>query len=412
MDNPELRQPASSSPRWSSTTKLVVALTLVALSAWLMGRFLQVIGPLFLAFILAYLFYPLVKFLHVKAHFSWRLASTLIFVFLLILLLGALTLGGLALFEQIQNLIGFLQVQLRNLPQFVQGLTAQPIEIGPFQFDLSTVLVTDLTNQLLGVVQPLLTQLGNLVGAIAAGVATLIGWFFFSLLISYFILADAENFNRQLREIEIPGFAEDLQRMLLELQRIWNAFLRGQLLIFAITVMVYFVLLGVLGIRFYFGLALLAGLARFIPYIGPAVAWITYGLVAIFQGSTLFGLQPVTYALVVIGAAWITDVILDNMVVPRIMGEALRVHPAAIMVAAIISANLFGLIGVVLAGPVLASIKLIATYVLRKLFDLDPWEGLDVAPPPRRQPLGPDFSSRLRDSYLRVWQRLRRRLKR
>ncbi|WP_299027635.1 AI-2E family transporter [uncultured Thermanaerothrix sp.] len=400
----------SSSPRWSSTTKLVVALTLVATLAGLLMRFRQVIGPLLMAFLIAYLLYPVVRFLNQRLHMPWRLASTLLFVLILVLLLGLLTLGGLAIVDQVQSLINFLQVQVRALPQTLESLTERPFEIGPFNFDLSTMAVGDFANQVLGIIQPVLTRLGNLVGALAAGAATAIGWTFFALLVAYFILADAEQARQHLINLEIPGYAEDLRRLNTELGRIWNAFLRGQLVIFTLTVVVYVLILGLLGLKFYFGLALLAGLARFIPYVGPAVAWVTYGLVAFLQGSTLFGLLPVSYALLVVGVAWVTDVIMDNLVVPRLMGEALRVHPAAVMVAAIISANLFGIIGVVLAAPVLASLKLLLTYALRKLFDLDPWEGLEVLPPPRRQPLS--FLSRIRESLQQMWKRLIQRLQR
>lgn len=400
----------SSSPRWSSTTKLVVALTLVATLAGLLMRFRQVIGPLLMAFLIAYLLYPVVRFLNQRLHMPWRLASTLLFVLILVLLLGLLTLGGLAIVDQVQSLINFLQTQVRVLPQTLESLTERPFEIGPFNFDLSTMAVGDFANQVLGIIQPVLTRLGNLVGALAAGAATAIGWTFFALLVAYFILADAEQARQHLINLEIPGYAEDLRRLNTELGRIWNAFLRGQLVIFTLTVVVYMVILGLLGLKFYFGLALLAGLARFIPYVGPAVAWVTYGLVAFLQGSTLFGLLPVSYAFLVVGVAWVTDVIMDNLVVPRLMGEALRVHPAAVMVAAIISANLFGIIGVVLAAPVLASLKLLLTYALRKLFDLDPWEGLEVLPPPRRQPLS--FLWRIREFLQQVWKRLIQRLQR
>ena len=115
-------------------------------------------------------------------------------------------------------------------------------------------------------------------------------------------------------------------------------------------------------------------MARFVPYAGPVVAWTSYGLVSLFQGTTIFGLESFPYALLVVGLAWITDVILDNFVVPRLMGDALKVHPAAVMVAVIISASLFGIIGVLLAAPVLATTKLIGQYIFNKMFDFDPWD--------------------------------------
>ena len=60
------------------------------------------------------------------------------------------------------------------------------------------------------------------------------------------------------------------------------------------------------------------------------------------------------------------------------MADALAVHPAAILVAALVGANLIGITGMILAAPVLATIQLLFRYVFRKLFDRDPWEGIDL----------------------------------
>jgi Mg2+/Co2+ transporter CorB len=68
--------------------------------------------------------------------------------------------------------------------------------------------------------------------------------------------------------------------------------------------------------------------------------------------------------------------------VPRVMSDALEIHPAAVLVMVIVSASLFGLLGVLLAAPVLASLKLIFTYVVRKMMDVDPWQELKVISPP------------------------------
>src|SRR5262245_12484411 len=74
------------------------------------------------------------------------------------------------------------------------------------------------------------------------------------------------------------------------------------------------------------------------------------------------------------------------------MARALKVHPAAILIAALIAANLLGLLGVVIAAPFLASVTLLGKYTMRKLFDLDPWPDTDVAPIP---PLGAEWLKRI-----------------
>jgi predicted PurR-regulated permease PerM len=240
-----------------------------------------------------------------------------------------------------------------------------------------------------------------LLTGLASGAASFLGWIFFTLLVTYFILSESGGIPGRIFRLNVPAYDEDIRRFGRHLSRIWNAFLRGQLLIIAITILVYMVVLSILGLRFAIGLAILAGLARFVPYVGPAVAWTTYGLVAFFQGTTIFGLTPLGYVVLIVATAWVTDLILDNFVGTRLMGNALRIHPAAVMVSAIIAANLIGIIGVVLAAPVLATLKLLFEYIMNKLMDRDPWETLEMNPPPPTRPLSHLVLSRV--MYLRRW---------
>lgn len=381
------------SPPWTNTTKLVVGLSLVAIIAGLLIRFQSLIAPLILAFVLTYLFYPLASWLSARLRIRWGAAVGMIYLVLLLVLLGLLTLGGVGLVGQVQSLIAIVQVGLQGLPAWVDRLTAQVIQIGPFALDLSVVNLDEVSRELLGLAQSLLGQTGSLIGTLAGGALEAFGLTLFVLLVSYFMLAESRGLPGRMLPLDIPGYEEDLRRLGRELGRIWNAFLRGQILIILLTIVIYTLLLGLLGVRYAFGLALLAGLARFLPYIGPAINWVVLGLVVFFQSTTLFGMPSWLYLVVVVGLAWLVDLILDNLVVPRLMADALRVHPAAVLVAALIAASLLGLLGVVLAAPMLATLKLVWQYVTRKMFDQDPWPEPE---PVRSVPPTPRLLRRLR----------------
>jgi predicted PurR-regulated permease PerM len=105
-------------------------------------------------------------------------------------------------------------------------------------------------------------------------------------------------------------------------------------------------------------------------------------LVVYFQAGNFLGLAPWQYALVIIVFMIVIDNIFDNLVSPRILGQSLGLHPAAVLVAAIIAANLMGLVGVLLAAPVLASLMLAGRYILRKMLELNPFPDpeLELAP--------------------------------
>lgn len=385
MDEPHL----NTSPPWGWNAKFIVSLTIIGCIAFLLLKVQNLLGPLLVGFTLTYLFYPLAGVLHRWVHIPWRIAVTLIYLLIITILIGLLTLGGLALFDQIQSLVNFLQQAVVSLPETLNNLSKQTFVIGPYTFQLARLDWTAVSNQIIGAVQPLLGRITSVLGIVASSAANLVAWTAFVLLVSYFFLVETDGSPGKILHIRVPGYESDFNRLGVELGRVWNAFLRGQLIITVLTILIYSVMLGAWGLRFYVGLALMAGLAKFIPYIGPLIAWTTYFLVAAFQPNPPLGLTPAAYGGLVVVSAMLVDNIFDNLVTPRVMAQALKVHPAAVLLAALIGASILGLVGVVLAAPVLATFKLFFTYATRKLFDLDPWEGEDLAhrAPPETPPI-------------------------
>lgn len=384
-----------SSPNWSGTAKLVVALLSSIIIIYLLYRFKDYLAPLLLSFLLAYLFHPLASFINRRFKIPWRVVSTLIFVLLFLVVMGLLTWGGISIVEQIQNLVNYLQTLIGDLPTFFAELSSKPLMIGKFEIDLSQFDMNSLWTQIQGVVEPMLANLGSLIGTIASGAATTVVGLIFIILIAYFIMIETGGVREDMFKLNIPSYEEDIRKLGTQISKIWNAFLRGQLIVIGITILIYTILLSVLGVRYFFLLALLAGAARFVPYVGPFVAWTTYALVSLFQ-TNYFGVEPIVFALIVVGIAWVTDLVLDNFISPRVMSDALKVHPAAVLVMVFISASLFGFVGVLLSAPLLATLLLLSTYVFRKLMDQDPWEGLQTLPPPVS----------MKKTFKKIWNRI------
>jgi predicted PurR-regulated permease PerM len=379
-----MEEPIEKSPRWGSTTKLIVGLVIVGIIAFLIYRFASLIPPLLMIFIFAYLFHPMAALIANGLRISWKAAVNILYLIIFFILFGLLTVGGIGLVQQVQSLISQVQTIIANLPAFLEGLSGQVFKIGPFVIDMSTVEIQGLTQQLLSFVQPLLGRTGNLVGALASGAAEVFGWTFFILIVSYFVMSESNGLRSNLIKIDLPGYSEDFDKLGTELSRIWNAFLRGQIFIFMLTVVVYVFLLSILGVKFALGLALMAGLAKFLPYIGPAITWVVMALVTFFQASKPFNFEdrPLIYMLIVVGVSLIVDQIIDSLITPRILARTLKVHPAAVLVTALVAANLLGILGVVIAAPSLASFTLLGRYTIRKMFDQNPFPAWDTAPQP------------------------------
>ncbi len=364
-------------------TKTVVGITLVAIIGVLLVWFRRIIGPLILTFVLAYFLFPLAKRVSAALKISWRSSVNLIYLLVVIIVVGLLTLSGLAVIQQVQSLIAFIQRFIGDLPEIIATLSTQVYEFGPLTISLGELMdVEAITNEVLSTLQPLLGQAANIIRSFAGSAAVTLGWGLFILLISYFLLAEAGKFPGQIASVDIPGYEYDIQRLGSELGIIWNAFLRGQLILILVVIVIYSILLNAMGLRFAFGIAIMAGLARSIPWVGPLITLIVTALVAFFQLDNYFGLPPAYYAALVVLTMLLVDQVFDNYISPRVFGVTLNVHPAAILIAAIIFANLIGIIGLILAAPVVATINLISRYMLRKLLDLDPWPEPEYQPEP------------------------------
>lgn len=377
-----------SSPRWSPTAKLIAGLTLVAVIAAIVVRFSSFIGPLLMAVILTYLLHPLARKLSESTRLSWRASVGVVFVGFIALLIWLLTRAGVALVDQFGNLFTVVEDYFTGLPTLLQDLTTQTFQIGPFQLGLSgleqllvnnfNITLADLSQELLAAVQPALGQAGTVVGSVATSAVTTIGWILFIFVITFLLLSDSGNASF-FSGADMPTLDSDMRRLVKELNRIWNSFLRSQLVLVTLIMVTSFIMLSLLGVRYALALALITGLAKFIPYVGSAALYIITAVVTLFQAQNYLGIEPgTTYMLVATIATIVMDQIFDNLVTPRFMGQVLGVHPAAVLITALVAANLLGFVGLLLAAPVLATLLLITTFVIRKMVDADPWPSVEA----------------------------------
>ncbi len=392
------------SPKWGNNVKLTVGLTVVGLLTALMIYFRSIIGPLMLAFILAFLIQPLAASLSRRTGISWRLSVNLLYLVLLFLVIGLITVAGLAILQQAQSALAYIDRFVNSLPQTVADLSRQAYAIGPFRFDLSRLDLQVATQQALDMVRPMVGEAGILIGTFASGTVNTMGWGLFIMLISYFLLSESGQLREDLVHIEVPGYTADFQRLVRELVNTWYAFLRGQLIISLLIILAYYILMTILGTRLSLVIALLAGIAAFIPYVGPAVLWVVIGIIAYLQADNYFALSPFAYTTLVVGCSLALNQIFDNLITPRIMGNTLGIHPAGVLIAAIVATDLIGFVGLMLAAPVLATVMLMGRYIARKMLDQDPWSVR-----PRRTPTISPRWIRVDKSLQALWRRLQRR---
>ncbi len=156
--------------------------------------------------------------------------------------------------------------------------------------------------------------------------------------------------------------------------------MRRQVVLMIFTILLYYIIFGILGVNYSFALALLVGIAVILR-VGSTVAFGAYGIVSYYQSWTLFNMSNAQYAFVIIIIAFMIDKFMDGFLTPKMMADTLMIHPAAVLVAALVF-RFLGFVGIFLAAPITATLKLIMNYLIAKLEDQDPWTGMETVPKP------------------------------
>lgn len=177
-------------------------------------------------------------------------------------------------------------------------------------------------------------SLTGLLGGIAATVIVLV--------LAFYMVVQEREAIQALKGL-LPDHQDFLTNIFLEVQRKFGRWLIGQLSLSAIVATLYFFGLSILGIEGAFVLSLLAAFAEFIPYVGPILCGTFVVIVALAQSPF--------HAMLAVGLMILIQQSESHILIPKVMQKAVGINPVFSIIALLVSAKLFGIIGVVLAIP-------------------------------------------------------------
>ena len=391
------------SPPWSIATKSIVAVVSLLLITLIIWRFQTLIAPLVIALILAYLFHPLISVVENRLRLKRIFAVLLVyFVFAFVVLGGAFALG-LVVIDQVQRLSIELPKLIERAPTLLESLLAylptQSIRIGPYTLgplnNFPGLDWSSLAQQAASLLSPLFSSSSTLVGQLAQTTVNVLTLSFLIFVISIYIARDIPRIGNMISNIaNQPGYRQDAERLMADFVQVWNAYLRGQVILGLAMGIIVGVVLAVLGVSNALALGLLSGLLEFLPVAGPVIGGGAAILVAFFQNGNYLGFSSFNYALLIAVVMILLQQLENNLLVPRIVGGALDLHPLIVMISVLMGASLAGILGAVLAAPVVASLKLLGAYAWRKMLDLPPFPDPPAPPPAMVKTKNPNWRTR------------------
>ncbi|MFN2520680.1 MAG: AI-2E family transporter [Candidatus Limnocylindria bacterium] len=355
--------------RWSPAAKRTALGVIGLILLFIVWRAGDIVRPFIWAAILAYVLLPLVGLLQRRAGLPRAVAATIVFA----LLLTAIVAGGRVLVPLAVGQVLDLQ---RRLPSLLQNLetslagTFDQFGLGPFQ--QVAIQASDLPGMLARAALPIAVGLGH----------ALLEFLVF-LIATFFLLRDAPRLFDWFRRVLPPGQRAELVPLARQVNELLGLYVRGQIILIGIMATVTTVGLTLFGVPFGFVLGLMTGVLEIIPIVGPITAGAIACLVALGNPNP-FGWSQLVY----VGAIAIMYTILrhaeDYFVIPLVIGRIVRLHPAVVIFSLLAGGALFGLLGVILAVPLAATLRLVLIYVGAKLRDEDPFSRLEaeLEPPP------------------------------
>ncbi len=187
------------------------------------------------------------------------------------------------------------------------------------------------------------------------------------LVASFYLIVYGDKFVLAFRNLLHRRFHGEFDRLIQEINNTLGAYIRGQALLVVIMSVASFAVLYTLDVQYALIISIATGFLELIPLIGPWTAGAIAVSVAIFQEGTPFGWTHLTLALVVAFAYFALRQLEDALVIPTLIGRIVHLHPLLVIFCVVIGTSLGGILGLILAVPIAAVVKILVTYFYAKL---------------------------------------------
>lgn len=307
---------------------------------------LKVVAPLFIGIVIAWLFNPFVNWLQTKK--INRTLGTFI-TYLIIILVIVIILGTFIplLTNQIKEFIKIapdvfnsLKIWLINILDHFDNSSFVDIEdIKEGIFEKINTVVTDITNEL-----P--TAIINGISSFFSGMGTVL----LSFIIGFFLLLNSDN-SKQIQKVIPKKIQKDTEELFGNVNDSLRKYVKGAVIDCTAVFILSSIGLWAIGLKAPFLFGFICGLTNIIPYLGPYLGGFPAALVGFTQSPTV-GILTIVVVVVI-------QTLESNFLQPYIMSKTTKIHPITIMLGLLIFGHFFGIIGMLISTPVLASIKTI-----------------------------------------------------
>ena len=355
--SPSDNKPTESTFHFTVKAKVVALWVIIAIGTIFLFRFSKIIPIFIWASVSAYLFNPALSFVTART----RLPRIFWIVVLYLLL-------GLFLFLAVK---AFLPLATNEITDLVNGSLDDPASLlgriasqGNFSilgFDINVREQVQLFSTWIKTQTPM-QALRFFFGAVQTLVFMVI-----YLIVTFYLLLESDTYLKRIEDLIPHPYKQELSDLFERINSTLGAYIRAQVILIVIMSAASFIVLAALKIKYAFILSLATGILEVIPVAGPILATAIATTVALFQSNVPYGLTNATFALIIIAAYFALRQFEDYFIIPNVVSRFVRVHPLIAIFALLVGGMIGGVLGLFLAIPTAAILKVITKYLYLKL---------------------------------------------
>ena len=319
----------------------------------ILGTIISISMPLFIGFGFAWLVEPMIRALE-KKKLSRKLSTFIVYILFVLIIVLLLVLVVPEFISQLRELINQVPSFVSDIKEFITNLFSK---FKDSEIDINTIqtnLISQLENFATNLTNNSLSGIVNTITKILSSGAT----FLLSIIIGLYFSLDFDKIQYHIRSWIPKKHKAEGDKLLHELNVMARGYVSGTL--FTSLVVTFFTFIGLIisGISSPLLFAIFCGITNIIPYFGPYIGGIPTIIIA-FSISPMCGIIATITILLV-------QTIEGNIINPIIVGKATDIHPITIVIGLLIFEHYFGIIGMIIATPVIGAIKILFNFFNEK----------------------------------------------
>jgi predicted PurR-regulated permease PerM len=343
-------------------TRLLPVLVLLGAIAvvWFLNEVAGVLPPFLWALVTAYILFPIVRRLE-----RWLrlprvvVVSGLYVIFVITIVTLGSYLGPVAI-DQGEEL-------LSTLPETVDNARAELIEDETVNVGAIEIETEELNRRIDEAVESVVEALSTRAVPLVFHTLELMIQVLVYFLVTFYFLLHGDAILRQAKSLMPRRHRPTADRIGTQVNATLGAYIRGQVILFVIMSVATYIALTILDVEYALALAIATGALELIPIIGPWTAGAIAVTVAVSQGHAPFGWTQIELGIAVAVTYFVLRMLEDHFVIPQLIGRIVRVHPVLVIFAILAGASTFGMLGLLLAVPFLATAKIVVQAIYFEL---------------------------------------------